>query len=72
MENQNLNENRSNILNSKKFWIIIGILFLIWFGYSIGKQKSWDDLTPQQKREGKANCYQWYGKACDDPNFNPE
>lgn len=28
--------------------------------------------TPQEVRKDKALCYQWYGRACDDPNFNPE
>jgi hypothetical protein len=26
----------------------------------------------QEIRDNKAYCYKWYGKACDDPNFNPE
>lgn len=26
----------------------------------------------QELKDNKAYCYKWYGKACDDPNFNPE
>ena len=33
-----------------------------------------DDKKPtaEEVRKDKNLCYQWYGKECDDPNFNPE
>ena len=32
--------------------------------YKMGKQKSWNDLTPQQQREENANCRRWTGEDC--------
>jgi len=51
-------------------WVGI-IIFIVWGIYSMGKNSN-KKLTPEEVREEKANCYQWYGKECDDISFNPE
>ena len=57
----------SNIFNSKTLWIIIGILVLIWFAYSMGKNGS-RKLSPQEVRESINTCNQWGGHVIYDNN----
>jgi len=50
------------ILKSRFFWILIGIVMLVWIAYRFGTSEN-RVITPEEKRESAALCTKWGGSV---------